>query len=89
METAAIRVLRAHLERATSNISTNREVTNTDSAPRFFTYSFGTTLFKRYLIINTTHITIEVIQVIVISIFLNFKAESQNLASIESHILPH
>ncbi len=89
----AIRLLRFHLEKETSNISSNDAITNAssnrDPKPRFFTHSFGRTLFKNYLIVNAIHIIVQVIQVIVASTFLDFKADFTNLVSVKSDILPH
>jgi hypothetical protein len=93
LEIAGIRLLRGHLERPTSNVYTACEITNascnSDPTPRFFTHSFGKTLFKRYLIINTIYTIIEIVQLILVCIFLNFRGELTNWASIESDILPY
>lgn len=92
MEMITARLLRSHLEEAISDISTNNTFTNVCSngnpTPRVFTHSFGKTVFKNYLITNTIHIIVQVIQVIAVSILLNLKADLTDLSFIESGILP-
>jgi hypothetical protein len=88
METITIRLLRSHIKKAVSGISINASF-NSDPKLRYFTHSFRRALFKNYLMINAIHIIVQAIQVIVVSIFLDFKADFTNLTSIESDILPH
>ena len=93
MEMILVRLLRSHLEEVKADIPTNNTITNAypngNQKPRFFTHSFGKTLFKNYLITNAIHIIVQVIQVIVISIFLKLKVNMTDLSFIESDILPY
>ena len=93
IEMTTIRLLRSHFEKATSYISISNQLTsvsrNNDSKPRYVTYSFGRSLFKTYIMTNTIHTIIQIIQIIILSIFLDFKIDLTSSFSIESGILPY